>query len=146
MAKFSWNLEWDLATFESQCVISPNYNGRSDDVSDCVRTRGGVIVLNLCAALAMVFVCLYPKNFKMAEPIGPKFCGKLYMSLVKVYRLSNVKKCPKQNSIFIKCWKSTIFLIKSAMFSCFCFTMYTKRKMFTIEIENGREAPWKPII
>ena len=24
---------------------------------------------------------------------------------------------------------------------CFCFTMYTMRKKFTIEIENRREAP-----
>ena len=25
----------------------------------------------------------------------------------------------------------------------FCFTIYTKRKMFTIEIKDGREAPCK---
>ena len=38
-----------------------------------------------------------------------------------------------------------IFFRKSAnFFVLFCFTTYTKRKCFTIEIEDGREAPCKP--
>ena len=39
-----------------------------------------------------------------------------------------------------------IFCKRSANFCvCFCFTIY-KEKMFTIEIEDGREAPKKPSV
>ena len=44
---------------------------------------------------------------------------------------------------FWKFWKSTnCFLYYPVVI--FVHTMYTKRNMFTFEIEDGREAPWKP--
>jgi len=54
--------------------------------------------------------------------------------------------CLHQNSIFIKFFKilkiHEIFVKIRELF-LFCFTMYTKRTLFTINLEDGREAPSK---
>ena len=59
-------------------------------------------------------VCLYPINVKTAEPIGPKFFD--------------------QNFKFLKILKIHILVL---------FYDVHKENMFTINLEDGREAPSK---
>ena len=86
--------------------------------------------------LACLSVCLYSINVKTAEPIGPKFfVGHLGT------KISNI--CLHQNSIFIK------FLKILKIHEIFCENPQTifvlfydvqKENMFTINLEDGREA------
>ena len=68
-------------------------------------------------------VCLYPINVKTAELIGPKFCVGPHMTPGKVYES-----------------KFQRFDFHS-IFNLVLFYNFHKEKMFTIEIEDGREAP-----
>ena len=61
-------------------------------------------------------------NVKTAEPIGPKFCV-VYLTCLQ--------------RMFIE---STKFPHKPQNFCLFCFYNVYKEKMFTIEIDDGREA------
>ena len=46
---------------------------------------------------------------------------------------------------FLKIWKSmNVFFIKSPIFCLFLFHNVNEEKMFTIEIEDWRKAPYKP--
>ena len=88
-------------------------------------------------------VCLFVSNERLNRS-GPKLARDSHdpradLGMIKISKINL-----PQNSIFMKFWKSTKFLIKSTNF-CFCFTMDTKRKC-SIEIEDGREVPWKSSI
>ena len=70
-----------------------------------------------------LLVRLCPINVKTTEPDGPKFCV-VYLT------------CPQRSFM-----ESTKFLYKICkIFVCFCFYNVYKEKMFTIEIDDGREA------
>ena len=93
--------------------------------------EGSTLISNLYINLAWVSVCLfwclsvclYPINVKTAEPIGPKFFvghlgapGKAYEWL-KFQIFVFIKIRSSLN--FLKFWKSTKFLWKSANYFCF---------------------------
>ena len=102
-------------------------------------------MINLYINLACLFVCLYPINVKTAEPIRPKFCVEPHVAPGKVYewlKLQIFVSIKIRFSLnFWKFWKSTHFLLKSANFFFVLFYDVHEENMFTIEIEDGREAP-----
>ena len=73
----------------------------------------------------------YPINVKMAEPIRPNFAWDLTWPQGKFMNDQNFKYLPPSKFDFLKFLKilkiHEIFLLKSANFFLFCFTMYTKR-------------------
>ena len=70
-----------------------------------------------------------------AKLIGPKFCVGPHVTPGKVYEWSKNVNCN------VKFLNIRDFLLKSAnFFSSLFFNVYNEN-MFTIEIENGREAP-----
>jgi len=91
--------------------------------------------------------CLFVSqiNVKTAEPIGPKiFCG-TSRDPRKVYGWLYYQKIPVTKFYFWKFRKSTKFCYKiRETFVLFLFYNEYKENMFTIEIEDGREAPEKP--
>ena len=83
-----------------------------------------------------LLVCLYPINVKTAEPFGLVCNITINMTPGNVYgRSTSQNLASQQNLIF------HIIFIKSGTGSCFLFYKAYKEKMFTIEIEDGREAP-----
>ena len=84
-----------------------------------------------------LFVCLYPINVKTTEPIGLKFLWDLTEPQGRFMQIKISNICLHQNSIFIKFLK--IFKIHE-FFCLISFYNVYKANMFTIEIEDGREA------
>jgi len=58
----------------------------------------------------------------------------------------NFKNLPAKNSVFIKFLNIRVIFLYSANFFLFFFYNFYKEKMFTIKIEDGREAPLMPSI
>ena len=92
-------------------------------------------------------VCLYPINVKTAEPIGPKFFVGHLGTPGKVYKWSKFQilvsikiRSPLNFLIF---WKSTKFFCKNPRIIFVLFFDVHKENMFTINLEDGREAPSK---
>jgi len=100
--------------------------------------------LKLYINLACLFVCLYPINVKTAEPIGPKFFVGPLGTPGKVYESSNI--CLHQNSIVIKFFKilkiNEIFCENQRIIFVLFYDVH-KENMFTINLEDGLEAPSK---
>ena len=67
-----------------------------------------------------LFVCLYPKNVKTAEPIGPKFFVG-HLGILKIREIF----CENPRIIFV------------------LFYDVHKENMFRTNLEDGREAPSK---
>ena len=90
-----------------------------------------------------LFACLYPINFKTAEPIGPKFVVGKHMTPGKVYGWSKFQKLASTKICFlIKFWKSTKFLQNPrTVFFFNCFTMYTKRKCSQLKKKMDAKRP-----
>ena len=85
--------------------------------------------LNIYTLLVWVSVCLFVSNkVKTVEPIGPKFVVGPRVTPSKVYGWMNFQKFHLNKIRFRKFWKSTKFILKSANFLFFCFTMYSERK------------------
>ena len=93
-------------------------------------------------------VCLFPINVRTAEPIVPKFCvgphlcpqGRLMIDRnfkISLLTKFNFHKIFKIHETFV--WNLRTFFV-------IVFYNVHKEKMFTIEIEYGRKAPWKPYI
>ena len=84
-----------------------------------------------------LFVCLYPINVKMAEPIGPKFFVGSRVTPGKVYGWSNFQKFASIKIRFLK-------ILKIREIFCFYYLL-TRRSpvyfIFTNEIKYRREAP-----
>ena len=78
-----------------------------------------------------LFVCLYPKNVKTAEPIGPKFFVEPHVTTGMVYGWSNFQKFASNKIRFFKLLKNS----KNLFYKI--YNVY-KEKMFTIEKEDGR--------
>ena len=78
-------------------------------------------------------VCLYPINVKTAEPIGPKFCVGHLGTPGKVYEFLKILKIRE-----IFCENPRIIFV--------LFYDGHKENMFTINLEDGREAPSKASI
>ena len=87
-----------------------------------------------------LLVCSYPINVKTSEPIGPKFCVGPYMNPGKVYGWSKLKKLASNKIRFLLNFEIHDLFSK---ISELLKKLYTKRTC-SIEIEDGREAPWKP--
>ena len=75
--------------------------------------------IHLYLNLACLFVCLYPKNIKTAEPIGPNFFVGSRVTPGKVYGWSNFQKFAFIKIRFLKIleihenffWKSAKFFV-----------------------------------
>ena len=87
---------------------------------------------NLYINLAWLSVCLYPINVKTAEPIGSKFFVGHHVTTGKVYEWSKFQIFV---SIKIFCENPRIIFV--------LFYDVHKKNMFTINLEDGREAPYK---
>ena len=74
----------------------------------------------------------------MAEPIGPK----LHEPREGLWMIQALKIRLQQKSIFIEFKKST----KIFCLSLFYNVSKQRENMFTVEIEDGHEAPWKSSI
>ena len=102
--------------------------------------------LSVCLSVCL-FVCLYPINDKTAEPIGPKFFVGPHGAPGKVYEWSKfqilVSIKIRSSLNFWKFWKSTKFFMKIRELFLFLFYDVHKENMFTINLEDGREAPSK---
>ena len=90
-------------------------------------------------------VCLYPINVKTAVPIGPKFCVEPHVTPGNVYEWSKFKSYAsikiRFSLNFWKFWKSTkVFNEIRKLFFVLFYNVH-KKNMFTIKIEDGREAP-----
>jgi len=74
----------------------------------------------------------------------PTFCVRPQLTPKRVFwmiKISKINLTPTK-FYFHKIFKTTIFFINPAKCFCYCFTMYIyKKKMFTIVLEDGREAP-----
>ena len=68
-----------------------------------------------------LFVCLYPINVKTGEPIGPEFFVGHHVKILKIHEIC----CENPRIIFV------------------LFFDVHKENMFTINLEDGREAPSK---
>jgi len=105
--------------------------------------------LSVCLFVCLS-VCLYPINVKTAEPIGPKFfCGTSRDPMEGLWMIEILNICLHHNSIFIK------FLEILNIHEIFCenpriiFVLFYdvhKENMFTVNLEDGREAPSKACI
>ena len=95
--------------------------------------------LSVCLFVCLS-VCLYPINIKTAEPIGPKFFVGHLGTPGKVYEWSKF-----QIFVSIKIRSSLNFwkFWKSANYFCFVLRCIHKENMFKINLEDGREAPFK---
>jgi len=83
---------------------------------------------------ACLFVCIQI-NVKTAEPIGTKFCVGHQLTPGKVYEWSKFLKI---------CFENPQFILENTQTFLFLFYNVYKEKMFTIEIEDAREASLKP--
>ena len=88
---------------------------------------------------------MYPINFKTAKPIGPKFFVETSRDPREglwMIKISN--NCLHQNSIFIKFLKilkiHEIFCENPRIIFVLFYDVH-KENMFTINLEDGREAP-----
>jgi len=86
--------------------------------------------LNIYILLVCLFICLYPINVKTTEPIRHIFCVGLHMFPGKVYRWSKFSLNVENPWNFYKIQNFFVFLF---------YNVY-KEKMFTIKIEDRREA------
>ena len=93
----------------------------------------------LCLSVWMS-VCLYPINVKTAEPIRPKFFVGPHMTPGLVYEWSKFQKFVSNKIRF-----SLNLKFRELLFGVYFYNVY-KKKMFTIEIGDGREALLKPTI
>ena len=97
-----------------------------------------------------LFVCLYPINVKTAEPIGPKFFVGHHVTTGKVYEWSKfqifVSIKIRSSFNFWKFWKSTKFFCENPRIIFVLFYDVHKENMFTINLDDGREAPSKASI
>ena len=81
-------------------------------------------------------VCLYPINAKTVEPIGPIFFyGASHNPRKGLWMIELKRICLKQNLNF-----KNLEIHEIAKFLFVLFYNGYKEKMFTIEIEDGREA------
>ena len=131
---------WSIFTvFKQQFSCFQNWNVKK------VNLYINLACLSVCLSV-FLFVCLYPINVKTAEPIGPKFFVGHLGTPGKVYEWSKfqifVSIKIRSSLNFWKFWKSTKFFVKIRELFLLCFTMYTEN-MFTINLEDGREAPSK---
>ena len=82
--------------------------------------------LSVCLFVCLS-VCLYPKNVKTAEPIGPKFFVGHLGTPGKIYEWSKFQifvSIKIRSSLNLwKFWKSTTFFVKIRELFLFCFTM-----------------------
>ena len=86
-------------------------------------------------------VCWYPINVKTAEPIGPKVFAGPRVKPGKVYGWSKFQKFVSDKIQYLKILKiHNIFYKIRKFFVLLLFYNVYKEKMFTIEIEDGREA------
>ena len=92
--------------------------------------------------LCLSSVCLYPINVLTAETIGPNFLGGPPVTLGKVYEWSNFQKYASNKIQFLTILKiHEFFFLIWEFFILFLFYNVYKEKMFTIEIDDRREAP-----
>ena len=82
-------------------------------------------------------VCLYPRNVKTAEPIGPKFFVGSRVTPGKVYGWSNFQKFASIKIRFLNNLKIHDFFLNPRTFFCFRFTMYTKKKCLSVKCWNS---------
>ena len=100
------------------------------------------IQINLNINLACLGVCLCPINVKTAELIGPKFFGGPSSDPRKgLWMIKFSKICLHQNSIFKNFENLRIFFLNPQNLLLFLFYNVYKKKMFTIERKDRREAP-----
>ena len=88
---------------------------------------------------ACLGVCLFVSNKSQngSQPNGPKFCVAPNMAPGKVYVWSKFQISASNKIWFFK-------KIRNAQTFFFLFNNVNKEKMiFSIEIEDGRETPWK---
>ena len=86
-------------------------------------------------------VRLYSINDKTIIPIGPKFCVGLHLTPEKVNGWSKFQKIASNKIWFeLNFWNPRNFFIKSANF---LFYNVCEENMFTSELEDECEAPWK---
>ena len=117
--------------------------------SETLKNYSLYINLYLYINLACLFVCLYPINVKTAEPIGPKFFVRHHVTTGKVYEWSKF-----QIFVSIKIRSSLIFenfenlrnFLRNPRIIFVLFYDVHKENMFTINLEDGREAPIKASI
>ena len=107
-------------------------------------------IIHLYINLACLSVCLFVSNKRQSgwTDRAQIFCGSSrdHMEGLWMIKISNI--CLHQNSIFTKSLKilkiHEIFVWKSANYFCFVlFYDVHKENMFTINLEDGREAPTK---
>ena len=90
--------------------------------------------------MACLSVCLYPINVKTAQPIGPKnFCVTSRDPREGLWLIEFSKICFHQNSIIENIENPRNFFLNPQKKSFF-FNVH-KENMFTMEMEDGREAP-----
>ena len=96
-----------------------------------------------------LFVCLYPINVKTTEPIGLKFLWDLTEPQGRFMQIKISNICLHQNSIFIKFLKilkiHEIFCENPRIIFVLFYDVH-KENMFTINLEDGHEAPYKSSI
>ena len=123
-----------LTSIGKYCLLSKNYSFFTNSANKTLKThfnnQGGgegkikfssqYIPVNLNINLACLSVCLYPINVKTAEPIGPKFFVGHHVTTGKVF-------LNPQNFFF--------FVLKCEQ----------KEHVHNLK-NNGREAPYKPIV
>ena len=94
------------------------------------RTESFYLYINLACLSVCLSFCSYPINVKTAEPIGPKFFVGQMGTPGKVYEWSKF-----QIIVSIKIWSSLNF-----------WKFWKSTKLFTINLEDVREAPYKASI
>ena len=93
--------------------------------------------------LVCLSLSLYPINVKTVKPIGLKFfCVTSRDPREGLWVIKFSKICLHPNSIFLILKINEFFFIKSGKF-LFVFVLhcYTKRTLFTMEMEDGRKVP-----
>ena len=88
-----------------------------------------------------LFVCPFVSNKRLNgfTDRAQILCGTSRDRSEGLWMIKISKISLQQNSILIKFWKSTKFFV-----FCFVLQCTLRAKMFPIEIEDGREAAWKP--
>jgi len=111
------------------------------------------LYINLACLSVCLFVCLFVSNKRQNgwTDRAQIFCGTSRDHREGLWKIKISNICLHQNSIFIKFLKILkIHVISSEnpRIFLFCFTMYTKRtcSVFKINLEDGREAPFKASI
>ena len=101
------------------------------------------LYINLAFLALCLFICLYPINVKMAEPIGPKFfvghhmtTGKVYEYYKKILKVffKGFQFCKKK----IKFLKIRKFFFKSAIFFLLCFKCKQKELVHNLNRRWGK--------